>query len=215
MSSRDTTRDATRDPARHSTRTPLRLGEGRRYAPRGRQVLALGSLAATATLAGCGEPAPENRLFTSVENCLSAGFSEAVCEGEYQTALQRHLAEAPRFDGQAACEAEFGTDRCTEVPAGSGGAAAGSSQSFFVPFLTGYLVSSALSRVGSYGAYNTFLRSNPSYRPDPIYRSRSGTPVTVGRDASNRPVTRPLNQNTRTVARRGFGGRGFGRGFGG
>ena len=199
----------------HSAPKSARPGERRRYAPRARQALALGSLAATATLAGCGEPAPENRLFTSVDNCISAGFSQAVCEGEYQTALQRHVAEAPRFDGQAVCEAEFGEGRCTEVAPGTP-AAAGASQSFFVPFLTGYLVSSALSRIGSYAAYNTFLRSNPTYRPDPIYRSRSGVPVTVGRDAvTNRPTVRPVNQNTRTVARRGFGGRGFGRGFGG
>ena len=197
------------------SRSPETGTPRRRYAPRARQALALGSLAATATLAGCGEPAPENRLFTSVDNCISAGFSEAVCEGEYQTALQRHAAEAPRFDDQAVCEAEFGEDRCTEVAPGTP-AAGGASQSFFMPFLTGYLVSSALSRVGSYAAYNTFLRSNPSYRPDPIYRSRAGVPVTVGRDAvTNRPTVRPVNQNTRTVARRGFGGRGFGRGFGG
>ena len=187
----------------------------RRYAPRARQALVLGTLAATASLTACGEPEPANRLFTSVDNCLSAGFSQSVCEGEYQSALARHVEEAPRFDSQAVCEAEFGAGRCSEIEPGTQ-AAGGATQSFFVPFLTGYLVSSALSRIGTYAAYNSYLRNNPSYRPDPIYRTRTGTPVTVGRDATtNRPVTRPLNQNTRTVARRGFGGRSFGRGFGG
>lgn len=187
----------------------------RRYAPRARQALALGTIAASTALAGCGEPAPSNQLFTSVDNCLSAGFSQSVCEGEYQRTLARHVEEAPRFDEQAVCEAEFGEGRCQEIAPGTA-QAGGSSQSFFVPFLTGYLVSSALSRAGTFAAYNSFLRQNPTYRPDPIYRSRAGTPVTVGRDATtNRPTVRPVNQNTRTVARRGFGGRGYGRGFGG
>ena len=187
----------------------------RRYAPRARQALMLGSLAATATLAGCGEPEPANRLFTSVDNCLSAGFSQAVCEGEYQQALARHVEEAPRFDSQAVCENEFGEGRCSEIEPGTQ-AAGGATQSFFVPFLTGYLVSSALSRIGTYAAYNSYLRANPTYRPDPIYRTRGGAPVTVGRGGGGtEPVLRPVNQNTRTVSRQGFGGRSFGRGFGG
>ena len=188
----------------------------RRFAPRARQTLALGTLATSVTLAGCGEPAPDFERFTSVDQCATSGFSRDVCEAEYGRALAAHIETAPRFDGRAACEAEYGEGSCSELPA-QPSQAGQPQQSFFVPFLTGYLVSSALSRITTPRGYSTYYNNNPGYRPSPIYRTRTGTDVTVTRDANNQAVTRPVNQNTRTVARRGFGGSGFSRsrGFGG
>lgn len=217
-------------------RPPTRR-EPRRLSPKGRQTLALGTIAvAGVVLAGCGEEPPSERLFSSVDDCVTSGFERTVCEGEFQRAMAVHAEDAPRFDGLAACEAEYGEGKCVERPTeGEGGTGASNGGSgFFTPFLTGYLVSNALNNLSDRGSYDRYLRDNPTYRPDPIYRTRSGTPVTVARDltpgaadrvtgtSTTRSVstptrTRPVNVNTRTVSRRGFGGRGFGRsgGFGG
>ena len=188
----------------------------RRLSPRTRQTLALGTLATSVTLAGCGEPAPDVQRFTSVADCSTSGFSRVVCEEEYDRALAAHVTTAPRFDAEATCEAEFGEGRCTELPAqvADTGEATEPRGSFFAPFLTGYLVSSALSRVTTPRGYAGYYANNPGYRPAPVYRTRTGRDVTTAREG-NRTVTRPVNRNTRTVARRGFGGSGFSRGFGG
>ena len=183
----------------------------RRYSSRAVQRLALGSIAVAGMgLAGCDSPPEGPQAFRSVAECTQAGFDMQVCEAEYQQALARHAKDAPRFDSRAVCEAQYGADRCNEV---TGTTSSGQQQSFFVPFLTGYLVSSAL-RDFSYGRYYDYRRDQRYTGPGTIYRDRSGRDVTTVRDGG-RTVTRPLNRNTRTVSRRGFGGRGFGRGWGG
>ena len=179
----------------------------RRYAPRAVGRLALGSIAVAGMgLAGC-EQAPQDVAFNSVTECARAGFSQAVCEAEFQRALARSAENGPRFADRSQCESDY--SRCEEVRREVGG----QQQSFFVPFLTGYIMSSALRNL-TYGGYSNYLRTNPGYSPGPIYRDTRGRDVRTVRQG-NRTVTRPLNRNTRTVARRGFGGRGFGRGFGG
>ena len=188
-----------------------RIPVKRRLSSRGRHRLALGSIAAASlTLAACDSGPDGDYAFTSLAECGQAGFDRTVCEAEYNEALQQHASSAPRFDDQAICEAEFGDGRCTvyQPP--------GSQQSFFIPFLTGYLVSSALRNVTGFGGYRTYRDRNAGYAPAPIYRNRSGQNVTVSRDTPDaRPQTRPLNANTRTAARGGFGGRSASRGWGG
>ena len=183
----------------------------RRIAARRRHTLALGSIAAAGlTLAACDSAPDGDYAFTSIAECRTAGFSETVCDAEYNEALRRHAEDAPRFEDQAACEAEFGEGRCPQVTP------QGSQQSYFAPFLTGFLVSQALRNVTGYGAYRSYRDGNAGYAPAPIYRNRSGQNVTVTRDAPEaRPQTRPVNANTRTAARGGFGGRSYSRGFGG
>lgn len=179
----------------------------RRYASRTVQRLALGSIAVVGLgAAGCESP-PQDVAFNSVTECSRAGFSQEVCRAEFQRALARSAENGPRFDREAVCEAEY--SRCEEVRREVGG----QQQSFFVPFLTGYIMSSALRNL-TYGGYTNYLRTNPGYSTGPIYRDYRGRDVRPVREG-NRTVTRPLNRNTRTVARTGFGGRGFGRGWGG
>lgn len=182
----------------------------KRYAARSSQTLALGTItAAGVTLAGCGDNFDGDYSFTTVESCTDAGFERSICEAEYQNALTEHARSAPRFDRREVCEAEYGPGRCNVV---EGVDETGEQRSFFMPFLTGYLVSSALRDLGSYGAYRSYQASNPSYNSAPVYRTRGGREVTTVRDpVTKKPAVKPLNQNTRTVARRGFGGRGYGR----
>ena len=186
----------------------------RRYTRGRAPTLALGSItAASVVLSGCGDEPTGDYTFNSIDECVTTGFEQSVCEAEFQAALTQHAQTAPRFDDLAACEAQFGEGRCNVVQQAAGD---GSTQSFFVPFLTGYLVSNALRNVTSYGAYRVYRRENPVYNSGPVYRTRSGGNVSPRRDATTgKTELRPLNQNTRTVARRGFGGRSTGRGWGG
>ncbi|MBB4234717.1 DUF1190 domain-containing protein [Rhizobium esperanzae] len=198
----------------------------RRKSGHKRPFLALGTIAAsTLALSGCGDQTPSEVMFTSVDQCVASGMDQQVCQAGYQDAMRAHLVTAPHFNGMAACEAEYGAGQCTEqrsnaVPNNN----TGGSGSFFVPFLTGYMLSSALNNIGD---YNDYRRRQEEigfyYGSTPIYRNRSGQMVTTTvrsggarydtTIAPSRQSVKPVNVNTRTVARQGFGGRssfGFG-----
>lgn len=187
----------------------------RRKSSRTRKSLALGTIAATGlTVAACEDNSSQARLFGSIADCNRAGFSELVCEREYDDARQRHAQNAPKFKTEPECEEQFGQNRCapTTQPAGN------TTQTVFAPLLTGFLVSQALYGVRSSRAYYTYRTGFPDYYSQPVYRDRRGRDVTTARQGSGsaaRTVTRPVNVNTRTVARRGFGGRSSSRGWGG
>jgi uncharacterized protein YgiB involved in biofilm formation len=142
-----------------------------------------------------------------------------VCQVAYEDAMKGHLENAPRFDAKAACEAEYGASQCVEQPGNSNSGGG----SFFTPFLTGYLVSSAINNIGDYYNYSRQREATGSYgAAAPIYRNRAGQMLTTGASArsgngsavsSSRQSLKPVNVNTRSVARQGFGGRssfGFG-----
>ncbi|MER0237883.1 DUF1190 domain-containing protein [Fulvimarina sp. MAC8] len=176
-------------------------------------LLTLGTIAATGmVLSGCGEDPPSEALYSTPTECAQSGVDLQICEAEYQQALQAHLQNAPRFDGQAACEAEYGEGRCLSSSNVTGQQTSDGTGSFFIPFMTGYLVSSAIGNLASYAAYRNY-RASPSYTySPPIYRTRGGQTVTSSVQGGQR-VSRPVNVNTRTVSRSGFGGRSSSRGF--
>lgn len=185
----------------------------RRYTNRRPPLLALGTIAAGGlALTACGDSG-EDKLFSSVDECARAGVERSICDSEYQTALSQHLINAPRFDGMAACEAEYGAGRCTAQPRTDGSGIG----SFFIPFMTGYLVSSAVSNLTNYGSYGSYVGSGSYRRPTPVFTNKAGMlyrsdPAAIG----EAPRPRPANVNTRTVSRSGFGGLSSSRGgFGG
>ncbi|ANM14529.1 MULTISPECIES: DUF1190 domain-containing protein [unclassified Rhizobium] len=188
----------------------------RRKSGHRRPFLALGTIAAsTLALSGCGDQTPSEVMFTSVDQCVTSGMDRQVCQAGYQDAMRAHLATAPRFNGMAACEAEYGVGQCTEQPANS---VPNNSGSFFTPFLAGYMLSSALNNITDYSDYRRRQEANGYYYGStPIYRNRAGQTLTTtvrsggaGSDsvtAPSRQSVKPVNVNTRTVARQGFGGR--------
>ncbi|RFB88290.1 hypothetical protein B5K11_22525 [Rhizobium leguminosarum bv. trifolii] len=190
----------------------------RRKSGHRRPFLALGTIAAsTLALSGCGDQTPSEVMFTSVDQCVTSGMDRQVCQAGYQDAMRAHLATAPRFNGMAACEAEYGVGQCTEQPANSvpNNSSGGS---FFTPFLAGYMLSSALNNITDYSDYRRRQEANGYYYGStPIYRNRAGQTLTTtvrsggaGSDsvtAPSRQSVKPVNVNTRTVARQGFGGR--------
>ncbi|MDF0699377.1 DUF1190 domain-containing protein [Rhizobium sp. MC63] len=189
----------------------------RRKSGHRRPFLALGTIAAsTLALSGCGDQTPSEVMFTSVDQCVASGMDRQVCQAGYQDAMRAHLAAAPRFDGMAACEAEYGKGQCTEQQANAVPNNTGGSGSFFTPFLAGYMLSSALNNISDYSDYRRRQEASGSYYGStPIYRNRSGQTLTTtvrsgGADsvtAPSRQSVKPVNVNTRTVARQGFGGR--------
>jgi uncharacterized protein YgiB involved in biofilm formation len=192
----------------------------RRLSGRKPPILALGTIAAsTLILSGCGEEPASDMLFTSVDQCVSTGVDLQVCQTAYQDAMKAHLANAPRFNGMAACEAEYGQGQCIDQrDSGPGGGG-----SFFMPFMTGYLLSSTINNVSDYYRYRERQEASGYYGGStPIYRTRSGqavtTTVSTGGSRRDTSITtprapKPVNVNTRSVSRQGFGGRssfGFG-----
>ncbi|GGD40357.1 DUF1190 domain-containing protein [Aureimonas glaciei] len=184
----------------------------RRFTGRRPPILVLGTIAVSGlALSSCGETPPAEIVYNSAAQCIEAGVDSDICNAEYQQALQQHVQNAPKFNAMAVCEAEYGEGRCMEAAAqGSTGTGTGG---FFVPFMTGYLVSSAISNLTNYGAYRNYRRDT-GYNSAPIYTGRGGQtyrsdPPAIGQP----PQPRPYNVNTRTVSRQGFGGLSSNRGF--
>lgn len=191
-----------------------------------RPLLLVGTIAAsTLVLAACSESPPQDIVYSSAEQCIQGGVDPEVCNTAYADAMQAHLVNAPKFDGKAACEAEFGPEQCAVQPA-----QAGQTGSFWGPFMTGYLVSTAFNNIGDYNRYRNGQEQYAGggyYAPTPIYRNRTGqnvsytaprsTPVSTPGSTSRPPsvsapsrptvVAAPVNVNTTTVARGGFGGK--------
>ena len=189
----------------------------RRFTRKSPPLLALGTIAASGViLSGCGDDTPKEVAYSTPQECSQSGIDLQICEAEYQEALQKHLAQAPHYTDLKSCEAVVGEGKCFQATdptanQNSAGQTSGSGSGFFVPFMTGYLVSSALSNLSGYGAYRDY-RSSSSYSSTPIYRNRAGDTLTSTISGGQR-TSRPVNVNTRTVSRYGFGGRSSSRGF--
>lgn len=183
----------------------------RRFTSARRPRLVLGGIAAAGmTLGGCSSQV-EPAQFTSVTECTSAGFDQRLCQAGYAAAFQEHQKSAPQFKSLNSCEAEWGDNSCTPVAAPG----YGNTASLFVPLLAGFVLSSAMQQrfyndgdIDYYGGYGG------RYRGTPIYRNRSGTSIAYDRSGGTTKMT-PVNVNTATVARSGFGGMGFSRSSGG
>ncbi|WP_126174220.1 DUF1190 domain-containing protein [Altericroceibacterium xinjiangense] len=182
----------------------------RRFSSRKRSRLALGSIAAAGMslgLSGCEDQPAEPLRFSSVEQCITAGYERPFCESSQQAALAEYRETAPRYTTAAECEAEWGAAGCERPPGGG---------SVFMPLLTGFLVGQALNQGGNRSYYNY---GGAGYYGSPIYRNRTGQAVTLTPGTGLAPPkATPVNVGTTTVARSGFGGRGMARGgygFGG
>ena len=145
-------------------------------------------------LTACGEPPQEAMLYPDVAACISAGVqTREQCESAEQAALAEAERNAPRYQNRADCIADFGADQCRST-----------SNGFFMPFMTGFLIARALD--GS-------TRLQPLYRPRGGEYSTSGG-YSVGRqpgrvivdDAATKP------QRAITQSRSGFGSRAAARG---
>ena len=167
-------------------------------------------------------PAPAF-AYQTPDECIEGGiFTSSYCTLKYEEAQQLDGGHGPRYDTASNCESTHGPQSCSERISATG-------QSFWSPFLTGYLVSTA---------FNSFGRPYPYYNDrDEGYYTIGGTRIgTFGRDgrytlsrtdygrnntaSSKAPVikksaakpVRTSPQRTTVATRGGFGGRSGGRG---
>lgn len=86
-----------------------------------------------------GDETPKDAaIYASTEECIRAGvLGSDVCEAEFRKAADSHLAAAPKFPSQGACETQYGASQCR--PATYNGA------SVFVPAMVGFMVANYLS----------------------------------------------------------------------
>ena len=186
------------------TQTPR---PARRFVSRTRPRLVLGGIAAASmTLSGCGQNAEvENAQFTSVSECTKAGYPSELCQASYSAAVTEQQKSAPAFNSLAQCQEEWGDGSCNQTRRGGSGV--------FVPFLAGFVLSRAMQRSYLDNGYVNYYGGG--YSGSPIYRSRGGSTVTIGKGTGGKTVSTPVNVNTKTVSASGFGGRSMSRSFGG
>ncbi|MFI3247321.1 MAG: DUF1190 domain-containing protein [Ferrimonas sp.] len=136
----------------------LRLARFRKKVP----TATVAALSVTLAVSGCA-PAPMEtaQIYTNVDECVSQYPDQPqLCEQVFGSAQVEHLATAPRFETQAACESEFGAEACQAAPEGSQGNSFGGS--WFMPMMMGYMMGNLLS-------------GNRSPRYAPVYGSRSSS----------------------------------------
>ncbi|MBI1209671.1 MAG: DUF1190 domain-containing protein [Azospirillum sp.] len=178
------------------------------------RLLLMGS--AAVALAGCGEDAQKAEVYASVDECIASGvYTETYCRNSFEQAKKEHPRVAPRYASQSDCEADFGATRCEYRPQSgvSGGDSGGGS--FWLPLMSGFLVSQALNSLGR--------SAEPLYRPDEGRRNWSGSSTYYSpgswRTGSNTEVSRSTGSTwvkpssispaprTTTISRGGFGSR--------
>jgi uncharacterized protein YgiB involved in biofilm formation len=179
--------------------------------------LSLMAIPVGALLVGCGDPEPEEVVFSSIEECKSSGLVDAtVCETSFKDALAEHNKTAPRFMSLAECEAEYGVGKCLD-PQGNP-AQASSSGSWFMPAMMGFMTSQLLN--SALQGSRDYDRSYRSYRSKPLYKhSGSGSwrtarseNVGYGTGKIRTEDSKWKSERSETYKRGGFGSKASARG---
>ncbi|WJG08443.1 DUF1190 family protein [Aliiglaciecola sp. LCG003] len=111
-------------------------------------------------LAACSDNRQEATVYTNEQDCKDANPEQAqTCVTAYKQALAEAERTAPKYNSQGDCESEFGPNQCRYVERNS--------SSFFIPFMTGYMISNLLSP-NRYQYQPLFT----SYSPYSSYRHR-------------------------------------------
>ena len=80
----------------------------------------------------------ENLVYDSLSDCRAAGqLTAQQCETAFSEASAARLKDAPKFQSQSACEAQYGANGC-------GSASIGGAQ-YFIPALAGFMLARGLS----------------------------------------------------------------------
>ena len=160
-------------------------------------------------LTACDEPKVDALVFDTLQQCLAdQDLTREQCETNYQEALKRHVATAPKYASREACETDFGAEKCEQAPqqTQSGG-------SVFMPLMMGYMMGSMLGN-------RSGVASQPLYRSaddSKTYRTADNQKVgtTTGKTQVARSVTKAPSAKTSTVTRGGFGASARTMGFAG
>ena len=174
--------------------------------------------AASLTLAGCDEPAPQaswdpNRgekveafSYKSLEECKVANeVSDQQCETSYAAAQKDDEKNAPRYEARASCEEVYGPGNCVPRSYNNGG-------SFFTPLLAGFVIGQMLDG-GGYRGTGLYRRDDGYYS---TWGGRLGRDYGTGRTVITKTSIDPpdairnappkVQTRTSVVSRGGFGG---------
>ena len=161
--------------------------------------------AAPLLLTACNREETREGLYTSVDACVAATNDRQTCQEAMQQASEQAVATAPRYATKEECIAAHGADQCEQRTQGG--------QSFFGPFMTGFLLSQMMRGGSSAG-----LAGAPAFRDSKgqwqrpaatptggLYRPGALAGGTAMMPVSATPNTAP------TVSRGGFGSSSGGR----
>ncbi len=161
--------------------------------------------AAPLLLTACDNETTREGLYTSVEACVAQTNDSYTCKQAFDQASKQAEASSPRYASREECIAAHGADQCQQRSDSSG-------HSFFMPFMTGFLMSQMLR-----GGQPAGLSAAPAYRDGAgnwqrpaatptggIYRN-GGTASTAMVPVTAKPNVAP------TVTRGGFGSSGNSR----
>ncbi len=162
------------------------------------RLVLLGSASAIAmTACDQAEDFPKNAKFFSDQTQCEAEIKGSDCKKAFEESRDAHVKTAPRFETLQECQAKFGDDNCAAAPAPAPGqqTAAGSSGSFFMPLMMGYMMGKMGNNVVS----------------QPVYRDAKNIAYAGGGRSAGQPIGRFGQGATASrapnlaVARGGFG----------
>lgn len=80
----------------------------------------------------------ENLVYDSLSDCRAAGqLTAQQCETAFSEASAARLKDAPKFQSQAGCEAQYGANGCSSATIGGA--------QYFIPALAGFMLARGLS----------------------------------------------------------------------
>ena len=165
---------------------------------------------ASVGLTACADNRQEALVYANADDCNADNpeYGEQ-CATTYQQALSEAQRIGPKYRTQRDCEYEFGYNQCQRVEQGAA--------SLFMPFMAGYMLSSALSS-GQYFVQPLFTSYN---RRSPMYNRWYGAggeeygeidiDIDFGKRKKYRTIKVPRKTFehkptvTRTISRGGFG----------
>ena len=84
------------------------------------------------------EDPQENLVYNSLSACRAAGqLTAQQCETAFSEATAARLKDAPKFQSQTACEAQYGANGCSSATIGGA--------QYFIPALAGFMLARGLS----------------------------------------------------------------------
>lgn len=117
---------------------------------------------------------PKDAKFFSDQAQCEAEIKGTDCKKAFEESRDAHVKTAPRFETLQECQAKFGDDNCTRATPPGQQAAAGSSGSFFMPLMMGYMM-------GKMG--NNFVSQ-------PVYRDAGNTAYAGGGRSAGQAIGR-------------------------
>ncbi len=147
-------------------------------------------------LTACNNETTREGLYTSVDTCAAQTSDRAACQQAFDQARQQADSGSVRYASREECIAAHGAEQCEQRRDANG-------HSFFMPFMTGFLLSQMMR-----GNQPAGLRSTPAYRDGAGNWQRPADTGGVYRGGQGSTAMAPIRAQPNvapTVTRGGFG----------